>query len=218
MASGDTRTDYDIHRESHALRWTHSDARLWIRRPLHAAARGAAHRHAARPDHRDGLRERAPPDRRLAQGGCRVQTGPIDEGQLPVDAGGTGEAWRHHRRFVLERRDARHARVVRRPRCSLPQHLPRRVGSLRRRREQVSLRAEPVFPADADPAAERPAQFARPAESDSRHGSRREPRLGQPLHQASPARNRFSDDREEPARGNRRRSSVVREARRRCRK
>ena len=68
---------------------------------------------------------------------------------------------RHHRRPFLECRNLRHAGVVWRAQRALSQHLPRRVGSLRRHREQVAVRTQPVFPPDASPPAEGSAQFAR---------------------------------------------------------
>ncbi len=68
--------------------------------------------------------------------------------------GGARGSGRHDRRSVLERRNVRRAGLVRRARRPVPQHVARGVGSVRRHREQVALRAQPVLAADADPPAE----------------------------------------------------------------
>ena len=65
-------------------------------------------------------------------------------------------------------------RVVRRARRPVHQHVGRGVGSVRRHREQVALRTQPVFPADADPAAEggaRPRAASRVATAIIDHGA-----------------------------------------------
>ena len=80
-ASGRYKTGHDTH-QPYLFRWTHSDARLRIRRPVHAAARAPPRRHAGRPHHGHGLRGRAPEDRGLAAGRRGLQAGPADAGQL----------------------------------------------------------------------------------------------------------------------------------------
>ena len=72
-----------------------------------------------------------------------------------------------------------------------------------------------VFPADAGPPAEGPAQLGREARRDRDHRPRRQPRPRQSLHQAGAARNRHRDARKRPACGHRREQGGVREADRR---
>ena len=133
-------------------------------------------------------------DRGAASGRRRLQTGAPDAGQLSAVLGELVGAWRHHRRPVVERRDARNAawcgeHDVRFVNTSLEEWDPygdiankspydRSLYSRQMRVRKLKSRAE----------------LARERESDRDPRSRRQSRPGQPLHEAGAARDCGHDD------------------------